>query len=77
MNDKYNIIIATRKVISKHSHLRAVQVKVENLQNKVNTFKDKFQELFKIGFPSFWDSNGNIISQQNYLDLLAKQRNDN
>ena len=49
------IIVATRKVIGKHNQLKIVQGKVENLQKKINAFKSRFQDLFKMGLPSFWD----------------------
>lgn len=76
VSDKSLIIIVVRKVIGKHNQYRIIQAKVQNLQKKVNAIKAKFKELFKMGLPSFWDTHGNLISQQIYLELLSSQRND-
>ena len=35
-----------------------------------------FNELFKKGFPYFWDDKGNLIAQEIYHALLVQQRNE-
>ena len=76
VNDRSTIIIATSKVIGKHNQFKIVQVKVENLQKRVNAFKSIFEDLFTMSLMSFWYTQGNLISQNNYLELLSKERNE-
>ena len=42
----------------------------------MSAFKVRFQNLFKIGLPSFWDTHGNLISQQGYLEFISQQINE-
>lgn len=53
VNHISTIIIASRKVSWNHNQLRVVQDEVENLQKKVNAFKAKLWDLFKLGLLSF------------------------
>ena len=73
-SDRSSIIIDARKVIGINNQYRVVQDNMENLQKKVNAFKARFKQLFKMGHPSFQDTHGNIIPQQSYFELLSSQR---
>lgn len=73
---KSSIIIASRKVISKHGMLKVVQDKANGLQKKVDAFKAKFNNMFKMSLATFWNENGQLISQEAYLELISAKRNE-
>lgn len=60
MNDRSTIMITTRRVIGKQNQMKNGQNKIEALLKKVNSFKERFDELFKMGLPSFCDGFGNL-----------------
>ena len=60
--DRLEYIIGTRKINSKHNHLKNVQNNTNALLNKVKSSIYKFAKWFKNGFPSFWDGQEYLIS---------------
>lgn len=76
VNDRPTLIMAANKVIYKHIYVQSVKRKVENLHKKVQHFKNRFTNLFNKGMPSFWDSNGNLISQEAYDALVVQKKNE-
>ena len=76
VTDRSSIILSTKKVIYKHNYVHTVNSKEDLLLKKVGNFKTNFNEMFKKGFPFFWDDKGNLISKEIYHSLLVQQRNE-
>lgn len=43
---------------------------------KVQSFRNKFANIFNSGMPSFWDDKGNLISQEYYQALLIQKKSE-
>ena len=71
INDRISIVLWVKKFIHKHHLMKMVRDKSEELILQVNNFKQEFKELFEDGFPSFWDEEGRMFSQEHYHNLLV------
>ena len=76
INDIVETIIAARKVIGKHNHLKNDQNQTNALINKVKGFIAKFSNFFQNGLPSFRHGQEYFISQEYYQALFVHQRNE-
>ena len=43
---------------------------------QIKDFEQIFQKLFDDGLPSFWDSDGSLLSQEQYHNLLVRRHMD-
>lgn len=57
---------------NKETLLSKVEEKINHLFKIEVDFKKIFEDLFKQGFPSFWDKKGNFILQSKYQNKLME-----
>ena len=76
IKDRITVFSWARKVVGKHQHIETVHARIDTMQHQVKIFKSSFVSLFHKGFPSFWEEDGKILSQEEYQYLLVKCRLD-
>jgi hypothetical protein len=74
--DRTNIVIDSKKVLTKRRLMKNVENKLHEMIGEVASFKRIFTDLIKIGLPLPWDGNGYIQTQNKYQELLENKRND-
>jgi hypothetical protein len=77
VNDRTNIIIDAKKVLTKIRFMQNFENILYEMIGEVASFKNNFTELIKIGFQPPWDGNGDILPQNKYKYLLEKSTNNN
>ena len=68
--------MAARKVLAKYQMKQAVLDEVLIIKQGVHRFGQVFQPLFQIGLPDFWDSEGKLIPESLYNELMIRERGD-
>lgn len=76
IQDIAELIVQTKKYIVKETLAKEVLVKANFLKARVDQFKNAFKFLFDNGFPSFWNEEGIIIIEDDYLSLWNQKKND-
>ena len=55
---------------------REVALKANFSKGRAEDFKNMFQNVFSQGLPSFWDEEGTIIAEKEYLSKLQEKKKD-
>ena len=55
---------------------REVASKSNFLKVRAEVFQNMFKNVFKEGLPSFWDGEGTVIAENEYLSKLQEKKND-
>ena len=71
IKDRISIVLWAKKFIHKHHLMKTVQDRTDEMVAQVDNFKQDFKELLEDGFPSFWDEEGWMFSQEHYHSLLV------
>ena len=77
IRDRADIIVQAKKYIVKDALAKEVAMQANFLRAKVDQFMHMFKNLFDNGFPSFWNEEGVLIVEGDYLSLWQQERNDN
>ena len=64
IRDRLTIILWARKFINKHSLVKFVQEKADQMLLLIKDFKQIFQYIFYEGLPCFWDNDGSLFSKE-------------
>ena len=70
------MIIQAKKYIVKESLPKEVLMKADFLKARVDQFKQAFKFLFDNGMPSFWNDEGLIVLEDDYLIMLNQRKSD-
>ena len=76
IQDRFDLIVQAKKYIVKDSLAREVTSKADFLIGRAEYFEIMFKNVFSQGLPSFWDEEGEIIFENDYLFELQKKEND-
>ena len=76
IQDRADLIMEEKKYIVKESLAKEVLVKPSFLKARVDQFKQAFKFLFDNGLPSFWNEEGIIIAEDDYLSVWNHKKND-
>ena len=74
---KVATISGARKVIAKHRMLDTTLTKIDIIDHKVKEVIKLFKPLVDRGVPLFWEENGPLLSQNDYLGKLVSCRSEN
>jgi hypothetical protein len=77
IQDRVDLIVQAKKYIVKYSLAREVALKANFLKGRAEDFKNMFKNVFNQGLPSFWDEEGTVIAENEYLSKLQEKKNDN
>ena len=69
IQDKADLIMHSKKYIVKESLAKEVLVKANFLKERADQFKQAFKFMFDNGLPSFWNEEGIIIAEDDYLSV--------
>ena len=70
ITDRISVLVATRRMTTKHNMLQNALTRINIIQQWVEKFNKLFQPLFQKGFPEFWGPEGKLIPQRKYVELL-------
>lgn len=76
IRDRADLIAQEKKYIVKDTLAREVALKVNFLKTRVEQFKNMFRNLFSHGFPNFWDEEGVMVAENDYLSQLQQRKDD-
>ena len=77
IQDRADLIIQAKKFIVKDTLAREVALKENFLKSRVEQFKNMFKNVFNQGFLSFWDEEGTVVAENEYLSKLQEKKDDN
>ena len=69
------MIVQAKKYIVKETLAKEVLMKENFLKARADQFRQAFKFLFDNGFPSFWNEEGIMISENDYLSLWQHKKN--
>jgi len=75
VNDRTNIVMDAKRVITKRILLQNEKPKCHELMREISTFKNMFRDVIKNGLPLFWNVNGDLYPMNNYQNLLEDRIN--
>jgi len=70
VNDRTNILIDSKRVLTMRRLIQHVENKIHEMKVEVASLKRILTNLLKLGFPPPWDGKGDIISQNKYPEKL-------
>ena len=76
IQDRADLIVQAKKYIVKDNLARQVSLKTNFLKNRAKQFKSMFRNVFSQGFPSFWDEEGTVVAESEYLSKLQEKKDD-
>ena len=76
IQDKAKLIMQAKKYIVKETLAKEVLVKANFLKARYDQFKHTYKFLFDNGLPSFWNEEGIMIPEDDYLSLWNLKKND-
>jgi len=76
VRDRTTMIMQANQVVNKLKLCNIAKQQSLELTNKVKAFKSSFNSVIRWGLPTFWDGNSDLISYDQYKDLLIKKRED-
>jgi hypothetical protein len=78
VNDIKTMVMETERIFTKRNLIQQPQNECIALKRNVEFFSNKFENLVKMGLPSAWDKNGNLLSYKNYKKRLfiAREKDD-
>ena len=76
IQDRVVVISWARKVVGKYRMLDFVQDKFDIISHKFKEVIKLFTSLVSRGIPFFWEEEGSLLSQKEYLDKLVNCRSE-
>ena len=76
IQDRTNLIAHAKKYIVKDALAKDVTMKSNFLKIRAKQFKHMFKNLFDNGLPNFWNEEGAMIVESDYLSLWQRERDD-
>ena len=76
IQDMADLIVQAKKYIVKDSLAREVALEENFLKSRAEQFKNMFRNVFNQGLPSFWDEEGTVIDENEYLSKLKENKDD-
>ena len=76
IQDRAELIVHAKKYIVKETLANEVLMKEKFLKARIDQFRHAFKYLFDNGLLSFWNEEGIMISESNYLSLWQPKKND-
>ena len=76
MQDRANLIAQAKKHIVKDALAKEVAMKANFLKTRDEQFKNMFKNLFANGLPNFWNEEGAMIAENEYLSQWQQKRDD-
>ena len=76
IQDREDLIMQAKKYIVKESLAKEVLVKENFLKVRLDQFKQAFEFLFDNGLSNFWNEEGIMIPEEDYLSLWNQKKND-
>ena len=76
IQDIFQMILKSQRIVDKDSAIHKVIAKIEILQKEIKEFYDLFRPLIEKGLPPFWDENNCLLKKEVYDNLLVQKRND-
>jgi len=70
VNDKTNIVMDAKRVITKRILLQNAETKCHELMREISTFRKIFSDVIKNGLPSLYNENGDLYPINNYQNIL-------
>jgi len=70
------MIMQANQVVNKHNLSDIAKQQSLELTNKVKAFKSSFNTVIRLGLPTFWDGNNDLIPYDQYKELLIKKSKD-
>ena len=67
IKDRDDLIVQAKKYNLKDILAREVALKTNFLKNRAEQFKNMFKNVFSQGLPSFWDEEGTVVVENEYL----------
>jgi hypothetical protein len=75
VNDKTNIVMDAKRVITKRILLQNAETKCHELMREISTFRKIFSDVIKHGLPSLYNENGDLYPINNYQNILEQRSN--
>ena len=69
IQDREDLITQAKKYIVKDALAKEVTMKANFLRTRAEQFKHMFKNLFDNGLPNFWNEEGAMIVESDYLSL--------
>ena len=76
IQDRMDLIAQAKKYIIKDKILQNTTAKAKYMLGRVSDFKVIFQNVFEHGLPKFWDEQGILLSEVDYLEDFHQRKND-
>ena len=67
IQDRADLIAQAKKYIVKDALAKEVTMKANFLKTRAEQFKNMFMNLFSNGLPNFWNEEGSMIIESDYL----------
>lgn len=74
IEDKTFIILEINKMVQKNIYKRNVETKLGEIKESKLTFHSNFDKRTRVGFPSGWGQQGNILPWETYDTLLVEAK---
>ena len=71
---KADLIAQEKKYLVKDTLAREVELKANFLKTRAEQFKNMFRNLFSQGLPNFWDEEGIMVEENDYLSKLQEKK---
>ena len=76
IQDRDGLIAQAKKYIVKDTLAREVALNANFLKRRAKQFKNMFRNVFSQGFPNFWDEEGMMVAESEYLTKLQEKKDD-
>ena len=76
IQDRVDLIARAKKYIVKDALAREVAIKANFLKTRGEQFKNMLRNLFSHGLPNFWDEEGAMIAENDYLSQWQQKKAD-
>ena len=76
IQDKANLIAQDKKYIVKDALAKVVAMKANFLKIRAEQFKNMFRNIFANELPNFWNEEGAMIAENEYLSKWQQERDD-
>ena len=73
IQDRADLISQAKKYIVKDTLAREVALKAIFLKTRAEQFKNMFRNVFSEEFPNFWDKEGMMVEENEYLSKLPEK----
>lgn len=76
IQDRADLITRAKKYIVKDAFTKEVTMKANFPKIRAEQFKNMFRNLFANGLPNFWNEEGDMIAENEYISQWQQKRDD-